>query len=302
MLETVHAVCRVGSSVKRMLGIVIASLAFLFNSPANEPFFFIQLSDPQFGMFTNNADFAQESANFAFAVATINRLQPAFVVVTGDLVNKARDAAQLAEYKRLTAQVDAKTPVYNVVGNHDVGNEPDPTSLAAWKEQFGPDHYAFRYGNLVGIVLNSNLISAPQRAPRLYEEQEKWLREELGKAKTEGAEHIVVFQHHPWFVHMPDEPNSYWNIPLARRSQYLALFHESNVKYLFSGHYHRNAVGRDGDIEAVTTGAVGKPLGDGKSGLRIVVVSDNKLEHRFYDFGELPSRVDPRETKAVKTP
>src|SRR5436190_258702 len=44
---------------------------------AAQPFFFIQLSDPQFGMFTGNKDFAQETANFEFAVAAINRLKPA---------------------------------------------------------------------------------------------------------------------------------------------------------------------------------------------------------------------------------
>ena len=36
---------------------------------AAEPFFFIQLSDPQFGMFTANKGFAQETANFEFAGA-----------------------------------------------------------------------------------------------------------------------------------------------------------------------------------------------------------------------------------------
>src|SRR5215831_2720336 len=73
---------------------------------AAESFFFIQLSDPQFGMFTENADFVQETANFEFAVATVNRLRPAFVVVTGDLVNKTGDAAQIAELKRILAEVD----------------------------------------------------------------------------------------------------------------------------------------------------------------------------------------------------
>ena len=34
------------------------------------------------------------------------------------------------------------------------------------------------------------------------------------------------------------------------------------MKHLFSGHYHRNALARDGDLEAVTTGPVGKPLGE----------------------------------------
>jgi hypothetical protein len=59
-------------------------------------FFFVQLSDPQFGFSNNDVDFVQDTANAEFAVATVNRLKPAFVVVTGDLVNKAGDAAQIA--------------------------------------------------------------------------------------------------------------------------------------------------------------------------------------------------------------
>src|SRR2546421_343355 len=89
-----------------------------------EPFFFIQLSDPQFGMYTTNRDFAQETANAEFAVATINRLKPAFVVITGDLVNKSRDGAQIAEFKRIFGKVDSGIHVYNVVGNHDIENLP----------------------------------------------------------------------------------------------------------------------------------------------------------------------------------
>ena len=55
---------------------------------------FIQMSDTQFGMFTKNAGFAHETANFEFAVAAANRMQPAFVVITGDLINKEGDPAQ----------------------------------------------------------------------------------------------------------------------------------------------------------------------------------------------------------------
>ena len=54
---------------------------------------FIVMSDPQFGMFTQNRNFEHETANFEFAIATANRLKPAFVVVDGDLVNKGRIAA-----------------------------------------------------------------------------------------------------------------------------------------------------------------------------------------------------------------
>jgi hypothetical protein len=39
---------------------------------------FIQMSDPQFGMFTKDASFEHETVNFEFAIATANRLKPAF--------------------------------------------------------------------------------------------------------------------------------------------------------------------------------------------------------------------------------
>src|SRR5438132_11555488 len=54
---------------------------------------FIQMSDPQFGMYTKDQDFIHETANFEFAIAAANRVKPAFVVITGDLVNKDGDAA-----------------------------------------------------------------------------------------------------------------------------------------------------------------------------------------------------------------
>lgn len=269
---------------------------------AAEPFFFIQLSDPQFGMFTGNKDFVQETANYEFAAATVNRLRPKFVIITGDLVNKPGDAAQIEEYKRITAMIDTNIPVYHVAGNHDVENVPTPSRLTEFTNHFGPDRFTFREGEFAGIVLNSSVIHSPQQTTNELAEQELWLREELKWIQNEQVKHIVVFQHHPWFLKAADEPDQYFNIPLERRTNYLALFRESGVKYLFSGHYHRNAVARDGAMEAVTTGPVGQPLGDDKSGLRVVIVRDNGLEHRYFHFGEVPNQIDPRRplTKTVK--
>jgi serine/threonine-protein phosphatase CPPED1 len=261
-------------------------------APAAEPFFFIQLSDPQFGMFTGNHDFAQETANFEFAVATVNRLRPVFVVITGDLVNKPGDAAQIAEYQRLLRKVDSTIPVYTVVGNHDIGNVPTPVRITVYTNQFGADHHTIRHAGFVGIVLDSVVIHSPEQITNQLAEQECWLRTELEHARQSRAQHIVIFAHHPWFLNAAGEPDDYFNIPRERRAAYLTLFHEFGVKYLFSGHYHRNTVARDGDLEAVTTGPVGKPLGEGKSGLRVVIVRDDHIEHRFYDFGDLPNRID----------
>ena len=119
---------------------VAAMLLMSFGSGAAEPFFFIQLTDPQFGMFTDNTNFTQETANFEFAVATVNRLRPAFVVITGDLVNKPGDTAQIAEYRRIVGKIDRDIPVHDVAGNHDVENVPTPASVAGYTNIFGADH------------------------------------------------------------------------------------------------------------------------------------------------------------------
>ena len=260
--------------------------------PADDPFFFLQLSDPQFGMFTKDKDFSQETANFEFAIATANRLKPAFVIVTGDLVNKAGDAAQIAEYRRIAAKLDRAIPLYNVAGNHDVENTPSPETVAAYVRMFGPDHYVFRVGSLAGIVLNSSLISAPANAPELAAAQRQWLESTLSALGGEHLRHIVVFQHHPWFLSDSGEADQYYNIPRERRGDYLALFHRYGVRYLFSGHYHRNALAKDGEIEMITTGPVGMPLGGAKSGLGVGIVRDDGIEHRYYELSELPASID----------
>jgi 3',5'-cyclic AMP phosphodiesterase CpdA len=270
-----------------LLGIFAANA-----SRAAEPFFFIQLSDPQLGMFTNNADFKQDSANFEFAVAAVNRLRPAFVVITGDLVNKPGDAAQIAEYRRIVAQIDAAIPVYNIAGNHDVQNEPTSASLTAYTRIFGPDRYVFQHQGLVGIVLNSSVIHSPAKVPDQLAEQDRWLRTELERARAGGAQHIVVFQHHPWFLAGATEADQYFNIPFVRRAAYLALFREFGVRYLFCGHYHRNAEASDGRQQVITSGPVGKPLGEAKSGIRIAIVRDDRIDHRYYELGELPTKVE----------
>ncbi|HRT07563.1 MAG TPA: metallophosphoesterase [Candidatus Paceibacterota bacterium] len=260
---------------------------------AAEPFFFIQLTDPQLGMFATNANFAQETANLEFAVATVNRLRPAFVVVTGDLVNQPGDAAQIAEYKRIMGRVDAGIPVYHVAGNHDLGSVPTPQSVAAYTNAFGRDSYTFQHGDFAGVVLNSGLIHSPQKAPDLCAAQERWLRTELERLTNRNARPLVLFQHHSWFLKSADEPDEYFNLPLESRNKYLPLLRSAGVKFVFCGHYHRNAVATDGGLEVVTTGPVGKPLGkDSKSGLRVVIVRGEEIEHQFYDFGDLPDRIE----------
>lgn len=252
---------------------------------------FIQMSDPQFGMYSKDQDFAHETANFEFAIATANRLEPAFVVVTGDLINKAGDAAQTAEYKRIAAKLDPRIRLFSLPGNHDVGNEPSAESLARYRERFGPDYYTFRIGDIVGFVLNSNLIKGADKVPDESAKMEAWLRAELAQAKREPGKRLIVFQHIPFFLKTANEPDQYFNIPMEARQRYLKLLHEYGVREVFAGHLHHNEEGHDGDLDMVGTGPVGMALDGGKSGIRIVTLSGGKLTHKFYDFGDLPQAI-----------
>ena len=178
-----------------------------------------------------------------------------------------------------------------VAGNHDTQNQPTAESLAWYRETFGPDRYSFRHGEVYGIVLNSQLIHSPKYVPDEAEKQLAWLRGELATAVASGVRQILIFQHHPYFLVSPDEGDEYFNIPKQRRAEYLALFRESGVRAIFSGHYHRNAHGWDGSLEMVTTGPVGKPLGDDPSGLRIVRVGAAGLDHAYFALDEVPDGV-----------
>ena len=249
---------------------------------------FIQMSDPQFGMYTKDADFAHETANLEFAIAAANRLMPAFVVITGDLINKAGDAAMTAEYKRITSKLNPKIKLYSVPGNHDVGNQPTNESLAQYRDHFGPDYYSFHSGDVAGIVLNSNLEKGAEKVPGEAAKMEAWFRNELERVKLTGVKHIIVFQHISFFLKDPEEDDQYFNIPKTVREKYLRLLHEYGVQQVFAGHYHRNEFGRDGDLEMVTTAPVGMPLEGAKSGIRVITVKDGAVTHKFYDFGELP--------------
>lgn len=258
----------------------------------NKPFYFIQMSDPQFGMFRKDTSFEKETVNFTKAIMAANRLKPAFVIVTGDLVNKPFDAVQIAEYKRISQLLDKRIPLYNVPGNHDTENMPSEQGIAAYNKTFGADYYKFEYGNMLGIVLNSMYLHSPQKVPAKALEQEQWLTNTLQQAKHKGYKHIMVFMHHPWFLENADEADQYFNIPIATRKKYLNLFKAYDVKYLFSGHYHRNAFGTDGELQMVTTGPVGMPLGNDPSGFRIITVNGDKVKYPYYGLDMVPTQID----------
>lgn len=256
----------------------------------SRPLTFAVLADPQLGMYARDNDFLQETSNLEFVIANLNRLHPDFVVVCGDLTNRTGDEAEITAYKKIMQKLDRTIPVYNVAGNHDIGNLPTSSTLARYRAAYGPDYYTFHDGQVLGIVLDSSLIGSPNHVPDEATKQEAWLRDTLSHAGP--GQQILVFQHIPYFLKDAGELNQYFNIPLTARKKYLDLLNAHHVALIFAGHYHRPAGGSDGSITEVVTGAVGMPIGGSSSGFRLVQLTASGMKTEWYCLGNIPNRIE----------
>ncbi len=278
-------------------------------------FFFIQMADPQFGMYAalsgldevrlealqragmsvasapKITGFARETELYESAIASANRLGPEFVITCGDMINDVDDNAQLNELMRITGDLDSDIPMHWVAGNHDLGNEVTSETLARYRERFGPDDYYFDHRGIRCVVLNSNISRDPSQVPHEWERQREFAEDAVGEARRQAADHILVFMHHPLFLRRPDEEDSWVVVPRQRRRVLLEVFHRHRVSAIFAGHWHRNAYGRDGDLEMVTSGSVGYPLGDDPSGLRVVKVFERHLAHEYFALDAVPRSI-----------
>ncbi len=135
------------------------------------------------------------------------------------------------------------------------------------------------------------MLKDPSGASDVLAAQQVWLSKQLSAARDIGPKHVFLFQHHPLFLTQADEPDQYFNIPLERRTPLLDQLKQADVRAVFAGHYHRNAYGLAGDMEMVTTGPVGRPLGEDPSGFRIVSVYETKIEHKYWAMDEVPHKI-----------
>ena len=238
-------------------------------------------------------DRAQEAKNAERAVDHINRLKPRFVVVCGDLTHpppgKPGYEGELEKFIRIFGKIDPSIPLIAVAGNHDVGNDSSPGGVAAYEKSFGDDHFSFWIGGVRGLAINSSLYRGAESPPRAR--QDEWFHAQLDAAEKDPATHLLVFQHHSWFLKDPAEKTGYFNIPIERRTPALERMKRAGVRAVFAGHYHGNAIGKDGDLEMITNGPVGRTLRKDPSGLRIVEVYKDRIEHAYHALDRVPKAV-----------
>ena len=233
--------------------------------------------------------FEWDAARYREAIRAANHIRPDFVVMGGDMVDDPGDEAQLEEVLRITAMLDSDIPMRWVPGNHDVGADtvvPTAASIHDYRQAFGPDYYAFDFGPVRFVVMNTVVLDHPEEVPDELAEQFDFLTTTLGTAADDGQT-VVLLGHHPLFLAEPTEDDSYWNLPLERRRLILDLIEQHRIPLGLAGHWHRNSIAHHGDFEMVTTGAVGYPLGKDPSGFRVVTVDRAGFSHEYVPLEKL---------------
>lgn len=274
------------------------------------PFCFIQAADPQLGLMKawrvgdcdgGGDEWAEEVELTKQAVEAVNRLQPRprFMVLCGDLVHAMPDTPfreeQERDLKAALKGTDPSIPLVFVSGNHDLGNTPTPQTIQQYCSQWGDDYFSFWVGGVLCLVLNSQLFFDASACPQLKEAQETWLEEQLSRASASSPperkpKHVLVFQHIPLYLKSPNEEDDYFNLQGAVRQQLMDRFKRAGVKAVFSGHYHRNAGGCHDGLDMVVSSAIGCQLGEDAHGLRVVVVTEGGVVHRYFSLEQLRTK------------
>ncbi len=141
----------------------------------------------------------------------VNRANPDFVIVTGDLSETGANMefANVAAWAR-----SIKAPVYLIPGNHDATYRARPATAEPWNPKsgnrgllnyeriFGRGFYAFGHQNAYFINLTSYTgdkeVKGDDYQLRRHREQQQWLERELRYANSAGYPFVFVCRHHPY--------------------------------------------------------------------------------------------------------
>jgi len=216
--------------VLTLLSCALLLIPALCNGNSNSfSYSFVQMADPQIGM----TIYSNDLARFRQAVLQINSLKHAFVVICGDLVDKA-SSNSFADFS--AARAELAVPSYCVPGNHDIGYEPDKKSLVLYRSQIGRDYYTFSFSNDLFVCANSQFWKAPpDDESRVHD---RWFKKIMADA-TNVPFRIFVVMHYPPFTDRPDEKEHMFNLPSDARQRVLNACGKAGVTALLVGHAHR---------------------------------------------------------------
>jgi acid phosphatase type 7 len=175
-----------------------------------------------------------------------------FIIHTGDLVQDGTDTPQWPIFFDIEKRLLAGAAFFPVLGNHE-RNSPQYYDFFDVKIPY----YSFQWGQAYFICLNSDFGNAERTASardRYFDEQTRWLEDELKKAQK-AALRFAVF-HHPPFTAVKTRQTA--NEPPVRK--WVPLFEKYKVQAVFNGHDHNYQHHVVNGIDYIVTGGGGAPL------------------------------------------
>ncbi|MFT6178435.1 MAG: putative phosphodiesterase [Akkermansiaceae bacterium] len=243
--------------------------------PTAGQFSFVQMCDTQLGM----GGYEHDVKTFILAVDQINGMKPDFVVICGDLVQKANDKSW-ADFTKIKSGF--KIPCHCASGNHDVENVPTADSLKLYREKVGKDYYTVEHKGFTFVIVNTQLWKAALKGES--EKHDAWFAKTLKLAKARKSP-VVVVGHYPLFLKDPNEKEVYFNLPVAKRQEILKLCEENGVVAFLGGHTHKLVVNDYKGIQLVNGETTSKNFDKRPMGFRWWdVSSDSTLKHRFVEL------------------
>lgn len=260
------------------IALATANLSLLYPAFAGEPklpageFTFAQLCDTQFGM----GGYEDDLARFSRAVELVNESGADFVVICGDLVNKANKNS-FADFNRVKAGF--KVPCYPAPGNHDVGGPPTAKTLKFYRDTVGKDYLSFTHKGYTFVVVNTQLWQAP--VENESDKHDEWFNATLRTA-AEKRFPVFVVGHIPVYVKDIDEKDAYYNLPLAMRAGLLERMHAHGVVALLAGHTHKTIIKEHQGIQIVNGETTSKNFDGRPFGFRLWHVGPSRpFRHEF---------------------
>ena len=146
-----------------------------------------------------------------------------------------------------------------------------------------------RTGKSTFIKRFSELLLLPNMENEYEKEQYEWLIHELESAKK--CRFIFVFAHIPFFLEKDDEPEDYFCVKQPLRNKYIETFKRYGVNAIFCGHKHKSFVGKSGNLDMVTCGAIGLPLG-GFHGMNLIRVFPDRYDFNYISLDDFPKAIE----------
>ncbi len=252
--------------------------AILESAPAKEQFSFAAVGD------------INSVGTFEHISGYLRSMPLDFAVLLGDGSSSPTEE----EHQFLRAELDEYTlpcPVFYVVGNRDVSAEG--FTLDRFEREYGPSIFSFEYQQCLFIVLRTLPEPFSNEASLAFLAQ-------FRDIPRERYRYRFVFMHIP-----PPMAPPFLRRAVPEGDQFIRLFEEIGIDYVFSGHYHLYAHVRLGSTNYIVSGGGGSRLSKNTPGqfhhAMVIHVSSNSVEEEIISVPEHNEIEDRIEKFAITT-